>query len=280
MQINIEALIKQALSEDIGEGDHTSLACIDPQTKSQAKLLVKETGILSGVEIALLIFNIVDSNLKVNQMIASGAPITKGDIVLTVEGSAQSILKAERLVLNMMQRMSGIASITARYCSLIAHTNCKLLDTRKTTPNFRYFEKLAVVHGGGHNHRFGLYDMIMIKDNHIDYAGGIHNALKKTFDYIANKQLSLQVEIETRNLDELKQVLESGFSVNRIMLDNYTPAQLKEAIQLIAGVCETEASGGIDESSIAAYAETGVDFISTGALTHSYKSLDLSLKAY
>jgi len=280
MQINIEALIKQALSEDIGEGDHTSLACIDPQTKSQAKLLVKETGILSGVEIALLIFNIVDSNLKVNQMIASGAPITKGDIVLTVEGSAQSILKAERLVLNMMQRMSGIASITARYCSLIAHTNCKLLDTRKTTPNFRYFEKLAVVHGGGHNHRFGLYDMIMIKDNHIDYAGGIQNALKKTFDYIANKQLSLQVEIETRNLDELKQVLESGFSVNRIMLDNYTPEQLKEAIQLIAGVCETEASGGITESSIAAYAETGVDFISTGALTHSYKSLDLSLKAY
>ena len=158
MQFDIEALIKQALSEDIGEGDHTSLACIDPQTKSQAKLLVKETGILSGVEIALLIFNIVDSNLKVNQMIASGASITKGDIVLTVEGSAQSILKAERLVLNMMQRMSGIASITARYCSLIAHTNCKLLDTRKTTPNFRYFEKLAVVHGGGHNHRFGLYD--------------------------------------------------------------------------------------------------------------------------
>lgn len=275
----IESFIKQALQEDIGQGDFTSLACINSEQQSEARLIVKENGILSGVEIAIKVFEIVDQSLKIKTFIQSGTPIKKGEIVLTVAGKAQSILAAERLVLNIMQRMSGIATFTFQTNQLIAHTKCKLLDTRKTTPGFRYFEKLAVKQGGGLNHRFGLYDMIMLKDNHIDYAGGIQQALEKTFLYQEKNNLHLKVEIETRNISEVKQVIESGFKVHRIMLDNYTPQALKEAIDFISGTCETEASGGIDANSIKTYAETGVDFISMGALTHSYKSLDLSLKA-
>lgn len=275
----IESFIKQALQEDIGQGDFTSLACINSEQQSEARLIVKENGILSGVEIAIKVFEIVDQSLKIKTFIQSGTPIKKGEIVLTVAGKAQSILAAERLVLNIMQRMSGIATFTFQTNQLIAHTKCKLLDTRKTTPGFRYFEKLAVKQGGGLNHRFGLYDMIMLKDNHIDYAGGIQQALEKTFLYQEKNNLHLKVEIETRNISEVKQVIESGFKVHRIMLDNYTPQALKEAVDFISGTCETEASGGIDANSIKTYAETGVDFISMGALTHSYKSLDLSLKA-
>ena len=275
----IESFIKQALQEDIGQGDFTSLACINSEQQSEARLIVKENGILSGVEIAIKVFEIVDQSLKIKTFIQSGTPIKKGEIVLTVAGKAQSILAAERLVLNIMQRMSGIATFTFQTNQLIAHTKCKLLDTRKTTPGFRYFEKLAVKQGGGLNHRFGLYDMIMLKDNHIDYAGGIQQALEKTFLYQEKNNLHLKVEIETRNISEVKQVIESGFKVHRIMLDNFTPQALKEAVDFISGTCETEASGGIDANSIKTYAETGVDFISMGALTHSYKSLDLSLKA-
>ena len=279
MHISIETFIQQALLEDIGAGDFTSLACINLNQESKAHLLVKENGIISGVEIGIKVFEIVDSSLVVECKINSGTPIKKGDIILEVKGKAQSILKAERLVLNIMQRMSGIATYTHQLNQLIAHTSCKLLDTRKTTPNFRYFEKLAVKHGGGVNHRFGLYDMIMIKDNHVDYAGGIYQALKKTFEYQLKNNLNIPVEIETRNLEEVKQVMESGYKIQRIMLDNYEPSDLKRAVHLINGYCETEASGSINENTIKEYAETGVNFISIGAITHSYKSLDLSLKA-
>ncbi len=279
MNFSIESFIQQALLEDVGPGDFTSLACIALQQESEAHLLVKENGILSGVEIAVKVFEMVDPELQVDLKINSGSILEKGNVVLAVKGKATSILKAERLVLNLMQRMSGIASYTHRINQIIAHTSCKLLDTRKTTPNFRYFEKLAVKHGGGVNHRFGLYDMIMIKDNHIDFAGGISQALQSTWDYLQKNNLNLAIEIETRNLAEVKQVLDSGYKVQRIMLDNYSPAELYKAVVLIDNFCETEASGGIDEHSIKEYAETGVDFISMGALTHSYKSLDLSLKA-
>jgi len=275
----IETFIRQALNEDVGTGDFTSLACITVNQQSKAQLIAKEDGILSGVEIALAVFDLVDKNLEVNVFIKSGNHLRKGDIVLKVSGSAQSILKAERLVLNLMQRMSGIATFTHQINKLIAHTNCKLLDTRKTTPGFRYFEKLAVRQGGGVNHRFGLFDMIMIKDNHIDFAGGIKNALERVAQYQKENGLELKVEIETRNITEVKEVLNAGIKIDRIMLDNYTPSQLKGAIELIGDYCQTEASGGIDAHIIKEYAETGVDFISMGALTHSYKSLDLSLKA-
>ncbi len=275
----LETFILQALNEDIGNGDYTSLACIKTDKNSKAQLIAKENGILSGIEIGLKVFELVDKNLQVKLLITSGEKLKKGDIVLHVSGSAQSILKAERLVLNIIQRMSGIATFTHQMNELIAHTSCKLLDTRKTTPGFRYFEKLAVLQGGGVNHRFGLFDMIMIKDNHIDFAGGIEQALKSVVAYQKENNLNLQVEIETRNIDEVNQVLKSGIKVQRIMLDNYSTTQLKEAVVLINGVCETEASGGIDENTIKSYAETGVNFISMGALTHSYKSLDLSLKA-
>ena len=279
MNNHLEAFILQALNEDIGNGDYTSLACIKTDKNSKAQLIAKENGILSGIEIGLKVFELVDKNLQVKLLITSGEKLKKGDIVLQVSGSAQSILKAERLVLNIIQRMSGIATFTHQMNKLIAHTSCKLLDTRKTTPGFRYFEKLAVLQGGGVNHRFGLFDMIMIKDNHIDFAGGIENALKSVVAYQKENNLNLQVEIETRNINEVNQVLKSGIKVQRIMLDNYSTTQLKEAVVLINGVCETEASGGIDENTIKSYAETGVNFISMGALTHSYKSLDLSLKA-
>lgn len=280
MEQHIELFLQQALAEDIGPGDYTSLACILPEQGSKAHLLVKENGILAGLEIALKVFHMVDPSLEVLPLIESGTPIKKGDIVLQVKGKAQSILKSERLFLNILQRMSGIASYTHYLNTLIAHTSCKLLDTRKTTPGFRYFEKLAVLQGGGVNHRFGLYDMIMIKDNHIDYAGGIKNALERTHNYLKNNNLQLKIEIETRSLEEVNQVLSSGIHVDRIMLDNYSIDDMKKAVALIGTSCETEASGGINAQTIASYAETGVNFVSIGALTHSYKSLDLSLKAY
>lgn len=278
MDKNIHDFIIAALKEDVGAGDYTSLACIPADVNSSAKLLVKQNGVLSGVNIALAVFNLVDTNLKIKTNISDGALINKGDIVLEVTGNAQSILKAERLVLNFMQRMSGVATLTNQMQNLIKHTNCKLLDTRKTTPGFRLFEKMAVLHGGGHNHRFGLYDMIMIKDNHIDYAGGISKAITATHAYLKANNLDLKIEIETRNLDEVRQVLNSE-PVTRIMLDNFNPTMLAEAINIIDNKTETEASGGIDKNTIVSYAETGVNFISVGALTHSYTSLDLSLKA-
>ncbi|MBC7412971.1 MAG: carboxylating nicotinate-nucleotide diphosphorylase [Bacteroidia bacterium] len=270
--------IAEALREDVGTGDHSSLACVPNNSINKAKLLVKDNGILAGVNVALEVFKQVDDQLHVEVLIHDGDTVKYGDIALYVSGSAQSILKAERLVLNIMQRMSGIATRTQHFVQLVKGTNCKLLDTRKTTPNMRLLEKQAVLIGGGHNHRFGLYDMIMLKDNHVDYAGGIAIAINKANAYIANNNLKLDIEIETRNLNEVQQVLAVG-NVQRIMLDNFTPAQITEALALINKRYQTEASGGITEETIAAYAATGVDYISVGALTHSIKSLDLSLKA-
>ncbi len=275
---NIQKFITQALAEDMGDGDHTSLACIPSAAKGKAQLLVKENGILAGVELALQIFKKVDKTLKVNAFIADGQPIKKGDVVLIVEGKAQSILLAERLVLNCMQRMSGIATYTNNLVQLCKGTKTKVIDTRKTTPNIRGLEKWAVTLGGGANHRIGLYDMILIKDNHIDYAGGIKESIDAANAYLKSKKKKLKIEIEARNLDEVRQILSIG-KVNRIMLDNFTITDIKKAIKIINGKYETEASGGITEKTISSYAKCGVDFISVGALTHSIKSLDLSLKA-
>lgn len=275
----IHTLIANALAEDIGSGDITTLACIDSTIQAQAKLIVKEKGILAGVEIAQLVLNQVDSTLKMNILIEDGTPVKFGDIAFTVSGSAQSILTAERLLLNIMQRMSGIATHTNRLAQLISHTSCKLLDTRKTTPGFRILEKLAVKIGGGINHRFGLYDMIMIKDNHVDFAGGIENAVKKAKNYLSKNQIAVPIEVEVRNTDDLKKLIPFE-GIQRVMLDNFSPQQIIEAIQLIPSHIETEASGGITETSLVSYAETGVNYISVGALTHQIKSLDLSLKAY
>lgn len=275
---NLTNFIQAALREDIGDGDHSSLASIPADAQNQARLLVKGNGILAGVELAEMIFHEVDPNLKVETLLKDGQKVQIGDVALTVTGKAQSILTSERLVLNCMQRMSGIATFTRRLVDMLAGTNTKLLDTRKTTPNFRICEKWAVLIGGGQNHRYGLYDMIMLKDNHIDYAGGIEKAVKATHEYLKQHGKDLKIEVETRNLDEVKQALEVG-GIHRIMLDNMTPAQTKEAVALIGGKYETEASGGITDQTLREVAETGVDFISVGALTHSIKSLDLSLKA-
>lgn len=274
----IEEIIRQALIEDIGDGDHSSLACIPDTATGSAKLLVKDEGVLAGVELAEIICGIVDSELEFEQILSDGDRVQFGDIAFYLKGSAQSILKAERLVLNFMQRMSGIATTTASYVDLIKDTRTRLLDTRKTTPGIRYMEKWAVRIGGGHNHRFALYDMIMLKDNHVDFAGGIEQAILKTEAYLKNTGKDLKVEIEVRNINELEQVLAIG-KVDRIMLDNFTPELLKVALEKIDGRFETEASGGITKDTIQAFAATGVDFISVGALTHSFKSLDLSLKA-
>jgi nicotinate-nucleotide pyrophosphorylase (carboxylating) len=274
----IEDLLKQALQEDIQDGDHSSLACIPAEATGNCHLLVKQAGIIAGIEVAKQVFNIVDSRLNFNQLLNDGDTIKPGDIAFTIEGSRQSLLKGERLALNYMQRMSGIATSTKEYSQLINHTSCKLLDTRKTTPNNRVFEKLAVKIGGGFNHRFGLYDMIMLKDNHIDFAGGIEQAIKKTNGYLVDNKLDLKIEIEVRDFQELKEVLATG-NVDRIMLDNFSVEDTREALKLINGKYETESSGGIDKTTIKAYAETGVDFISVGALTHQINSLDLSLKA-
>lgn len=274
----LEPFIRQALAEDVGEGDHTSLATIPEGQKGKAKLLVKDTGILAGISVALEIFNTVDPNLEIEVLISDGQAVKPGDIAFYVIGSVHSILKAERLVLNTMQRMSGIATITAHIVSLLEGTGTKVLDTRKTTPGLRYIEKLAVKIGGGVNHRFGLYDMILIKDNHVDYAGGIAKAINAAKSYLSSKQLNIQIEIEVRNLTELNEVINSG-GIDRILLDNFTFDKLKEAVALINGRFITEASGGITEDNVLEYARCGVDYVSMGALTHSVKSLDMSLKA-
>jgi nicotinate-nucleotide pyrophosphorylase (carboxylating) len=273
-----DELIEIAIKEDIGDGDHTSLACIPKKASGKAHLLVKEEGIIAGVELAEKIFKRIDSNLIFNKLIDDGSQIKKGDIVFTIEGNRQSILQAERLALNFMQRMSGIATTTSYYVSLVDGLNTKILDTRKTTPGLREIEKLAVKIGGGQNHRIGLYDMIMIKDNHIDYAGGIEKAIKTTVEYLKTNHKQLKIEIEARDLDELNQILNVGM-VDRIMLDNFSYEDLRTAVKLIDKKYETEASGGITDKTIRNYAECGVDFISVGALTHQIKSLDLSLKA-
>lgn len=275
----IHHFIKNALTEDVGDGDHTSLSTIPQGTQGKAKLIIKEDGILAGIELAIEIFNEVDPNLKVDVLLQDGVAVKFGDIALTVAGSTHSILIAERLVLNCMQRMSGIATKTHRIVSLLKTTKTRILDTRKTTPGLRYLEKWAVRIGGGVNHRIGLYDMILIKDNHVDYAGGISNAITAAQKYLADQNKSLQIEIEVRNMEELAQVLAVG-GVDRIMLDNFGFEDLKAAVALIDGKFITEASGGITEENVAAYAACGVDFISMGALTHSVKSLDMSLKAY
>ena len=274
----LDEIIRIALLEDIGEGDHSTLACVPNDAKGSAKLLVKENGILAGVDVAKRIYELYDPSLEVEYYKKDGDWIEIGDIVYVVKGLSQSILSTERLVLNIMQRMSGIATQTANILKVIDGCSTKLLDTRKTTPGIRYLEKLAVKIGGGENHRFALYDMIMLKDNHVDYAGGIKPAIQKTKEYLVANNKCLRIEIEVRNMEELNEVLEIG-GVDRIMLDNFTPALLSEALKLIPAQYETEASGGITIDTIRSYAETGVQYISVGALTHSVKSLDLSLKA-
>ena len=276
---NIHSFIHQALLEDVGPGDFTSLATVPDAATGKAKLIAKESGMLAGVELALEIFSVVDPDLEIQLFKRDGDRILQGDIVLHVSGRSQSILKEERLVLNCMQRMSGIATYTQQLCRVLLGTRAKLLDTRKTTPNFRIAEKWACKIGGAVNHRYGLFDKILIKDNHIDYSGGVKHALENTFEYLKTNQLNLQIEIEVRNFSELKEVLEIG-GVERIMLDNFTPEQIREAIRMIDGRFQTEASGGINEKTLRSYAETGVDYISMGALTHQVKSLDLSLKAF
>ena len=275
----IDQFIKNAIAEDLGDGDHTSLSTIPAEAQGKAKLLIKEPGVIAGVELALEIFKQVDSNLVTEVLIPDGTEVEYGDIAMTVTGSSQSILLAERLVLNCMQRMSGIATKTNHIVKLLSGYHTQLLDTRKTTPGLRYLEKWAVRIGGGVNHRIGLYDMILIKDNHVDYAGGIANAIQRANRYLADHAKKLQIEIEVRNLAELDQVLAAGH-VDRIMLDNFSFEDLKEAVKRIDGKYTSEASGGIVEENVTAYAACGVDFISMGALTHSVKSLDMSLKAF
>ncbi len=275
----VDEIIDIALREDVGDGDHTSLATVPESATGKAKLLIKDDGVLAGVDLAKLIFKKVDPDLMLDVKIEDGTLVRKGEIAFYVSGSSRSILTAERLVLNFMQRMSGIATQTHELSSLIADLPTQVLDTRKTTPCVRMMEKWAVKIGGGNNHRFALYDMIMIKDNHVDYAGGIEQAIDRVQKYLKENNKNLKVEIETRNIDEVRTVLSRG-NVDRIMLDNFTPDEIREALQIIPrDQYEVEASGGITKSSIRAYAETGVDFISSGSLTHSYKSLDLSLKA-
>lgn len=277
--MEVESFIMSALAEDVGPGDYSSLASIPDNQSSRAKLLAKENGIIAGVELAEKIVKLVDDEIQIDFIKNDGDTINVGDIILVLYGNARSILKLERLMLNCMQRMSGIATKTNSVIKLLDGLSTKVTDTRKTTPNMRFLEKWAVRIGGGHNHRFGLYDMIMLKDNHIDFAGGIKEAIEKTKLYKIENNIAIKVEIETRNLDEVAEVLKVGF-VDRIMLDNFSVDNLYKAIQIIDGRFETEASGGITEETIRAYAETGVNYISLGLLTHSVKSLDLSLKAF
>ena len=275
---NFKSFVQNALQEDVGDGDHSALATIPANKKGKCHLLVKENGILAGVEAAQEIFKIIDPKFKVTVYIKDGAPVKVGDIAFIVEGSSQKLLTAERLVLNVMQRMSGIASKTNFLQTLCKGTKTKVIDTRKTTPGFRFFEKWAVVIGGGSNHRFGLYDMIMLKDNHIDFSGGIIEALDATHAYLKKTKKKLPIEVETRTLNDVKLILNKG-GFQRIMLDNYSIADTKKAVALIGNKFEIESSGGITEKTIASYAKCGVDFISVGALTHHVKSMDLSLKA-
>ena len=275
--MNREEIIRQSILEDVGDGDHSSLSCIDKSHQGSMQLLVKEDGIIAGIEVAKEVIAIIDPEIKMEQFLHDGDRIHKGDIAFILTGSVQSMLTAERTILNFMQRMSGIATETNRYVKMVEGTKTTILDTRKTTPNMRYFEKYAVKVGGAENHRFGLFDMIMLKDNHIDFAGGIEQAIDRTHNYLKEKNLNLKIEIETRNLDDVRRVMEHG-GVDRIMLDNFTPDQIREALKIINGKYETEASGGITDQTLRQYAETGVDYISVGALTHHIKSLDLSLK--
>ena len=264
--------------EDVGEGDHSTLASIPKDKEGKANLLIKEDGVIAGLELAKMIFEYYDPTLEVNLLLRDGQEVKKGDIGLTVKGKAASILTTERLLLNCMQRMSGIATKTHQYNQLISHTKAKLLDTRKTTPNFRMLEKWAVSLGGGQNHRFALYDMIMLKDNHVDFAGGIRKAIEATHLYLKNNQLNLKIEVETRNLKEVREVLEVG-GVDFIMLDNMDFDMMKTAVKMIDNRYSTEASGGINEKTLKNVAECGVDFISIGELTHHIRSMDISLKA-
>jgi nicotinate-nucleotide pyrophosphorylase (carboxylating) len=274
----IDLIIENAIREDVGSGDHSSLACIPAEAKGKAKLLVKDKGILAGVDFALQVFKYVDPNLKIEVLIKDGKTIERGDIAFYVEGSSQSILKAERLVLNAVQRMSAIATKTNTFVQKLEGTNTKILDTRKTTPGIRALEKWAVKIGGGANHRFALYDMVMLKDNHIDFAGGITKAINKTKDYLKANQLDLKIIVEARNLKEIEEILESE-GVYRILIDNFNYEDTRQAVKLINGKCLTESSGGITLDTARKYAECGVDYISSGALTHSVYNLDLSLKA-
>lgn len=278
-QKELELIIKNGIREDIGEGDHSSLACIPKSELGKAKLLVKDSGIIAGVEFAKMIFNEVDSNLKIETFIPDGSLVKYGDVVFHVSGSSQSILKAERLVLNSMQRMSAIATKTKKYVDLLEGTATRILDTRKTTPGFRAAEKWAVKIGGGENHRFALYDMIMLKDNHNDFAGGISLAIQKTKDYLIQNELDLKIIVEARNLREVEEILSSG-GVYRILLDNFDFETTKKAVELIGNKCLTESSGNINEKTIRQYAVCGVNYISSGALTHSVYNMDLSLKAF
>ena len=273
---NLDQLIESALREDIGDGDHSTLACIPPTATGTAKMVAKQPGVLCGCEVGQRVFQLVDNSLNVTLLKHDGDTVEAGDTVMTVSGHSGSILTAERTALNFMQRMSGIATETSRMVHLLEGLHTRLLDTRKTTPNMRLLEKYAVHCGGGTNHRIGLYDMVMLKDNHIDFAGGIEAAIDRTRHYLKEKGKNLKIEIEVRNLDELQRVLDHG-GVDRIMLDNFDTATLAEAVRRIGGRYETEASGGITETTLRPYAETGVDFISVGALTHHIKSLDLSL---
>ena len=273
-----DKLIELAFAEDIGDGDHTTLCCIPEDAMGKSHLLIKEDGILAGVELAKKVFAKFDPTMQVEVLINDGAHVKVGDIAMVVTGKVRSLLQTERLMLNIMQRMSGIATMTNKYVELLKGTKTRVLDTRKTTPGLRMLEKQAVKIGGGTNHRIGLFDMILLKDNHIDFAGGIANAIDRCHNYLKEKNLDLKIEIEVRNFDELQQVLDKG-GVNRIMLDNFSVADTKKAVDIIAGRYETESSGGITFNTIRGYAEQGVDFISVGALTHSVKGLDMSFKA-
>lgn len=274
---NIQHLIQMTLAEDIGDGDHSSLSCIPVEVQGEMKLLVKADGVLCGVDVAREVLRQVDDTIQMEQFMHDGDLIRKGDIVFKLRGSAQKMLTAERTVLNFMQRMSGIATTTRRYVEMVKDTSVTLLDTRKTTPNMRIFEKYAVKVGGAQNHRFGLFDMMMLKDNHIDFAGGIEKAIDAAVAYQKAKGLNLKIEVETRSLEDVQRVLAHG-GAHRIMFDNFTPAQVREGVQLVNHRMETEASGGITDETLHAYAETGVDYISIGAFTHHIASLDLSLK--
>jgi len=273
-----DALIDRAFAEDVGEGDHTSLSTIPAEARGAAHLLIKGNGVLAGVELAEAICARMDKSLNLRVLIRDGARVAPGDTAFTLNGPSRSILLVERVLLNFMQRMSGIATLTRAFTDEVAGTKCRILDTRKTTPGMRAIEKWAVRIGGGMNHRFGLFDMMMIKDNHADFAGGIPQAIARALDYQHERGMSIPIEVETRNLAEVRQVLKVG-GIQRIMLDNYSTADLRKAVQLIAGKYETEASGGITLETVRSYAEYGVDFISLGALTHSAASLDMSLKA-
>ncbi len=274
----VHNLIKLAFAEDIGDGDHTTLCSIPDTETGQSRLLIKEDGVLAGVEVAKEVFNIFDRDLRVEVFIHDGTHVKPGDVAFVVSGKVRSILQTERLVLNLMQRMSGIATITNSYVKLLEGTGTKVLDTRKTTPGMRIFEKQAVKIGGGENHRIGLFDMILLKDNHVDFAGGIEKAITGAHQYLKKNNKELKIEIEVRNLDELEEVLRVG-GVDRIMLDNFNPEKTRDAVKRVNGLVELESSGGITIETIREYAETGVDYISVGALTHSVKSLDMSLKA-